>query len=217
MEQQLNLNNKQNHAIRIVIALAGLACFAFIAWKVMNNQTVAFDNAVDNFAYGTRSPLTKALLIPITYIGNWQLIVVLVAVLLVIPTTRSRIGLPMAVTAACSVLIYKGLKLIFLRPRPDVSLHLITQGGYSFPSGHSLNGIVCYGILIYLIRTNCRNRKAANILTVLLTALIILIGWSRIFCGVHYVTDVLGGWSMGIAILMAATIIIDKINVKLGA
>lgn len=197
--------------------MAGLACFAFIAWKVMNNQTGAFDNAVDYFAYGTRGPLTKALLIPITYIGNWQLIVGLVAVLLVIPATRSKIGLPMAVTAACSVLIYKGLKLIFLRPRPDVSLHLITQGGYSFPSGHSLNGIVCYGILIYLIRTNCRSRKTANILTVLLTALIILIGWSRIFCGVHYVTDVLGGWSMGLAILMAATIIIDKVKVKLGA
>ncbi len=201
----------------MVIGLIGLACFAFIAWNVVNHQTGGFDKAVDYFAYSTRGPVTRAILIPITYVGNWQTIVGIIAVLLILPKTRMKIGLPMAATAAFSVVFYKIMKLIFLRPRPDVSLRIITEGGYSFPSGHSLNGIVCYGILIFLIRRNCSSRKAANILTVLLTALILLIGWSRIFCGVHYVTDVLGGWSLGIAVLMAATMIIDKINARLGA
>lgn len=210
MEQQLNLNNNQNFTWRLIIAAVSLACFCFIAWKVVYQQTGNFDTAVDYFAYGTRNPLTKAILIPVTYMGNWQFIVAVAAVLLIVPKTRMSIGLPMGITALASVVLFKILKPAFGRARPDEALHLITQGGYSFPSGHSMNGLVCYGVLIFLVRRSCSDRRLANVLTVLLTLLILTIGWSRIFVGVHYVSDVLGGWSIGLCVLMVATIIIDK-------
>lgn len=93
-----------------------------------------------------------------------------------------------------------------------MEVRLIPQGGYSFPSGHSMNCIVCYGILIYLIRRYCPNKKAANILTVLLGLLIIGIGTSRVYVGVHFPTDVLGGWSLGLAFLLVSIIMLEKIR-----
>lgn len=214
MEQQLNLNNKSNYTPRFIIALAGLLVFCFVAFCVTTQRTEAFDTAVDYFAYGTRAAWTKAILVPITYAGNWQFIVAVTALLIILPQTRKTIGLPMGATALVSVVVYKMLKLSFARPRPDLDLRLIWAGGYSFPSGHSMNGLVCYGVLIFLIRRSCRNKKTANWLTALLTLLILLIGWSRIFCGVHYVTDVIGGFSVGMAVLMVATILIDRFYLK---
>jgi len=214
MDQQLSLNSSYHYKLRLGLAGIGLLCFAFIAWQMTSGGVKGFDSAICGFAYGTRGPVLNKVLISITYLGNWQLITVLAMVLLVLPRTRMSIGFPFMITSICSVIIYKPLKLIFQRPRPDVSLRIITEGGYSFPSGHALNGLVCYGMLIFLIRRNCSNRRTANILTVLLTLLILTIGWSRIFVGVHYPSDILGGWSFGLAVLMIATVIYDAIMKK---
>ena len=119
MEQQLNLNNRQNYTPRIVVALAGLLVFCFVAFCVTTQRTEAFDTAVDYFAYGTRTAWTKAILVPITYAGNWQFIVIVTALLIVLPQTRKDIGLPMGATALVSVVVYKMLKLSFARPRPE--------------------------------------------------------------------------------------------------
>ena len=77
----------------------------------------------------------------------------------------------------------------------------------------SLSSIVVYkAILIYLIRRYCKNRKLANVLTGLLGFLIIAIGCSRVYVGVHYPTDIIGGWSLGAAYLCIAIIILEKVR-----
>jgi len=75
-----------------------------------------------------------------------------------------------------------------------------------------MNCIVCFGILIYLIRKHCPNRKIANVLTVLLVLLIVGIGSSRVYVGVHFPTDVLGGWSLGLAFLMGSILVLEKVQ-----
>ena len=101
-----------------------------------------------------------------------------------------------------------------LRPRPDVSLHLIEQGGWSFPSGHSISGLLMYGLLAWLILRYARNQKFRIIAAVLLTLLWVGVGLSRIYLGVHYPTDVLGGWLLGMVILMITIAVIEKIEEK---
>ena len=204
--------NKRKTYIRWTIMGCALLCFGFIASQIMENPVIGFDETLRHWVYEQRSPLLSAIFIPVTYMGNWQTITVLAAILLVIPKTRRDIGLPFAVISLSSTVIYKLVKGFFQRPRPELDVRLIPQGGWSFPSGHSMNCIVCFGILIYLIRRYCENRKAANILTALLTLLIIGIGTSRVYVGVHFPTDVLGGWSLGLAFLMASILILEKIR-----
>ncbi len=206
----MDMNKTYDYKKRLFIAVVALACFGFVAYQVAWGRTDDFDMVVDYAVYDLRNPVTKAIFIPITYLGNWFSNVGTILVFLMVPATRKKVGLPAAVTGAIGVGIYKALKSYFARPRPDVSLHLIDQGGWSFPSGHSMNGLICYGVLIFLIWRGWPGSKGARAAAIGFTCLILAIGFSRIFVGVHFVTDVLGGWSMGLAYLMAATVVLDR-------
>lgn len=98
-------------------------------------------------------------------------------------------------------LLNKILKLIVARPRPQV-LRLVLENGYSFPSGHSMVSMGFYGFLIYLTYINVKNKKIKYPLIVFLGMLILLIGISRIYLGVHYATDVIGGFIIGFIYLV---------------
>lgn len=204
MKNNLGKNNK-----RILIAGCALICFALIAYFVSKDSVIMFDTIIRQWFYDLRNPFLNGIMIFITYLGNWQSVVLLCLVLLIIKKTRKSIGLTVSVTAIISTVLYKIIKEIFKRARPDVAVRIIKQGGYSFPSGHSFNCIVIYGLLIYLIGRYCKNKKTANILTALISILIFLIGISRIYVGVHFPTDVLGGWSLGIAFLVLVINILE--------
>ena len=93
------------------------------------------------------------------------------------------------------------LKLIIARPRPEV-LRLVIEEGYSFPSGHAMVSFGFYGFLIYLTYENIKNKKITYPLIVFLVLLILLIGISRIYLGVHYATDIIGGFLIGFIYLI---------------
>lgn len=115
---------------------------------------------------------------------------------------------------ALSFILNKILKLIIARPRPP-RLRLVIENGYSFPSGHSMVSFAFYGFLIYLINKNLKNKKIKYPLIILLSLLILLIGISRIYLGVHYVTDVLGGYIIGLIYLIVFIKILKKKKIKL--
>ena len=87
------------------------------------------------------------------------------------------------------------------RPRPT-EFRIIEETGYSFPSGHSMISMAFYGYLIYLIYKYVENKNVKWILISLLSILICLIGISRIYLGVHYTSDVLGGFLISISYLV---------------
>ena len=74
-----------------------------------------------------------------------------------------------------------------------------------------MNGMFCYGMMIYLLWRNCENKLIRNLVTVFLCILIPLIALSRVYCGVHHPTDVIAGLSAGLAMLMVSTVILDEI------
>jgi len=108
--------------------------------------------------------------------------------------------------------INQAIKHIVRRPRPNV-LRLVEESGYSFPSGHSMVSMAFYGIVIYLFYKNVSNKYLKWLLITLLSLLILSIGFSRIYVGVHYFTDVAGGFLLGLAYLI---IYINIYNKKVG-
>lgn len=101
------------------------------------------------------------------------------------------------------------LKFIIQRPRPN-DLRLIQESGYSFPSGHSMASLAFYGFFIYLIYKKIKNKYIKIILITILTILILAIGFSRIYLGVHYLSDVMAGFLISICQLIIFTSIIEK-------
>ncbi len=207
---------------RIIKIIVSVAVFAVIAWLMMSGRLEGFDLAVQKFFFSFRRDWLTTILVPFSYSGNWPLPAVICAVLLIVPKTRLSFGLPMSVTCLSCVGIYQALKYSFKRPRPNVSLHLLIQDGYSFPSGHSLTSLVAWTMLIllfaYYYRTGgaslpiykkhpqpaqayIRDNGKRRLVSGLLIAYIVLMGLSRIYVGVHWPSDVFGSWVLGIAVI----------------
>ena len=93
------------------------------------------------------------------------------------------------------------LKNIVQRPRPE-GYRLIEEVGFSFPSGHSMVSVAFYGFIAYLIWKKVENKKLKYILCGLLVMFAVLIGFSRIYLGVHYASDVVAGGVLSIVYLV---------------
>ena len=104
------------------------------------------------------------------------------------------------------------LKRIFKRTRP-LGYRLIKATGYSFPSGHAMVSMAFYGLLIYIIYHLIDNKIIRNILITINIIIILLIGISRVYLGVHYLSDVIVGYSVSIIYLLLLTKIIKKYKI----
>ena len=94
------------------------------------------------------------------------------------------------------------LKIIIKRPRPTEFWPLASESTYSFPSGHSFIVMVLFGMLIYFTYKEIKNKKIQYLLTGIFSIIILLVGVSRIFLGIHYPTDVVGGYIIGLVFLI---------------
>lgn len=197
----------------IVLAFC-IAAAIYASWTVgvqYDCQPLPIDLSVQEAFFKLRGGISDVAAVFITHLGDTKTIVLLCLALLIIPKTRGKYGVPTTIAALMGLVIYKPMKHIFLRARPDVALHMIEQGGYSFPSGHSVSALIVYGLLAYLIRRHCKNPILKNVLSVICGLLSIIIGLSRIYVGVHWPTDVFTGFAIGGAVLMFVTIILDRL------
>ena len=214
--QKTCYDHRDTYTVRLLIGAATLLVFFLMHYLYTSEISEDFDLAVSETIRSIRSPGLSAILIPITHMANWKILVSIGAVLLIINAVKwHKPDYPLAVLSCFVTLcLYKILKVLAARPRPDEIFWLVMEHGYSFPSGHSMNGMFCYGMMLYLLWRNCTDRRIRNILTAVICALIPLIGFSRIYCGVHYPTDVIAGLSMGLAMLMASTVVLDEILLR---
>lgn len=104
-----------------------------------------------------------------------------------------------------AALLNQALKALIQRPRPDVALRLVDVGGYSFPSGHSMAAMAFFGLLIWLIWHSVENPRRRALLIAAFASVIALIGFSRIYLGVHYFTDVMAGFAISLVWLALYT------------
>ena len=142
-----------------------------------------------------------------TDFGDW-LILFLITLAILIFNKEKKYGLLVFINLFSAGVINTVLKLIFTRERPGDML--IEQGGYAYPSGHSFVSIAFYGFLIYLLFKSNFDKWVKYIFTIVLAILILLIGISRIYLGVHYPSDVFSGFVGGLLYLIVFVEIIER-------
>ena len=145
----------------------------------------------------------------ITNVAN-PVILLLVAGVLFLVVEKKKNKFSIVCNLGIAAILNIILKSIIQRPRP-IGHRLIDESGYSFPSGHSMVSMAFYGYLVYLIVKNVKNKYLRAISSCILLLLILFIGLSRIYLGVHYTSDVIGGFIVAILYLLLYTGIIKRI------
>ena len=147
----------------------------------------------------------------IGHLTHWYTYAPVILLLLIIPATRMKIGLPIAVTLSVSAIMGPIiLKNIFAIERPNIN-PLIEPGGFGYPSGHSMNALVFFGMCALMILRYSPNKLMKIGFTAFAIISVILVGLSRIYLGVHTVTDVIGGYLAGSVVLCAAILIENRL------
>lgn len=144
-------------------------------------------------------PALVAVVKAVTWLGSDGVLWTIIGVSAVFLAFRRRWRLVayLLVTGAGALVMDPILKDLVGRLRPVVAHPIAHGGGNSFPSGHSLGSIVCYGAVCLVFLPAARGRWR-TVFTAVIVTLVALIGISRILLGVHYLSDVLGGWTLGI-------------------
>lgn len=170
--------------------------FGLIALLVSDKKIATFDNLITSFVQELESPALTSIMKFFTFIGAGLPVVFLSLIVFfflykVLHHRRELILFLWVVIG--SALLNETLKLIFHRARP--TLHrIVNANGFSFPSGHSMAAFSLYGILTFLLWRHIQSPLGRGILIFFSTMMIMAIGTSRIYLGVHYPSDVLGGF-----------------------
>lgn len=177
---------------KILLFLILSVLFAILVVLVFNNKMIEFDDFVIN---KVRNMNGEAVFRFVTNFGG--AIGLFVAVILTYVFSRNiKYSVLTCVNLVGIAALNFGIKHIFVRPRP-VFNPLIEEAGYSFPSGHSAVSLAVYGYILYLILKRCENKKMKILSCIVLPIVIFLVGISRVYLGVHYPTDVIGGFLLG--------------------
>ena len=176
--------------------------------EIMNGDIIGYKMISTFLISDFATPIAKF----ITNFGGAIFIIALTA-LLVIAIKNKKIGLSIFTNLVIITVLNQLLKRILQRPRPT-EYRIIQETGYSFPSGHSMISMAFYGYLIYLIYRYVKNKYIKWISISLLSILICLIGISRIYLGVHYTSDVLGGFLISISYLVIYISAVNKFLIE---
>jgi len=189
-------NNK-----RFILLFICLAIFIFILINVLNGNITGFDNNIYNSISSLKSNFATSFFKGVTMFADEEPIILIAIICLVVIKNR-KIGASIAVNLVSSVFVNHLIKEIVQRPRPPIELRMVEESSFSFPSGHAMTSATFYGLIIYFIFKNVKNKKLRNTICTVLSLLIFLIGISRIYLGVHYASDVLAGFVLAIVYLV---------------
>lgn len=193
----------------LAVAVLSLFLFAWIAQEMLEGATRVFDAAVRSWAHGFASPAMTRMMIGVSLLGYDILIVELVIAIVVFLCVRwIRGAVWLALSVAGALLLDIALKYAFHRPRPQPFFGDAPHS-FSFPSGHALCSFVFYAVLAGLLAARLRSVALRIALWIAAALLIAAIGFSRIYLGVHYPSDVIAGY-LAAAIWVATLLVLDR-------
>lgn len=201
--------------ISLVVMCLGTVVFAKLTDDYLSKDDLyLIDKPITDFVVANRNPILNRLMVLVTLCGNWQLIITgtALASIVLIVSHKWRYFWVLLITDGVAEIFIESSKLVIGRVRPPLSEALIPQYSYSFPSGHSYFASVYYGLLIYIFVRHLKNRWLQIITIIAGGIFILLLGFSRIYLGVHWTTDVVAGLGLGGAWLGAMVLFLEIEN-----
>ena len=193
--------------------LSGVFVILFLIWTILVLKGVfsQFDYQVFDFLhkYLLNDSLLSFLKM-ITYLGSASVLAVIVLSTFLIFKNK-YIGISLGLNAFFISVFNLILKSIFFVTRPSTTTFII-ESGYSYPSGHAMVSFAFYGLMIYFLFKKMKFSFLRNVLIFLLVLGIILVGFSRIYLGVHHFSDIIGGYLISFAYLILYIKLIKKLG-----
>lgn len=199
-----------------IVFLVSLIIFLFLAFIVYKHNYISnYELKIINFIQKNLAAIPLKVPVFITDLAYGKLINIIFWIILLIflICKKYKDFIIFLLAPFLTQNMYFFIKSIIARPRPPIEMRLIEVKHYSFPSGHSIMSMVLYGLLIYFVYKYVKNRILKIALISVLSILIIAIGFSRVWLGVHFPTDVIGGFTLGICCL-CLFIYIDNFKFK---
>ncbi len=202
---------KKNHFYGRPLTLLSLALlyilflFGGVIESIINSEIiVSADIRAANLLAAFRHPALTRFFFWVTLLGKWQIVLIftIAAILILWLWNKRSYIIPLLLCIAGSEIFTFAGKLIFHRARPSVALYL--ENSFSFPSGHATIAIALYGFIAYVLIKHSKKWKRKINIFFITFILIFLIGFSRLYLGVHYVSDVWGGYLVGAIWLIIA-------------
>lgn len=192
MEKQ---KNKKMYLIIMIPILLFMILSVFIKIGILSG----LENGIYNKMVENRNFFYTGLFEFFTLLGEPISIISICLISLSYSKTRKKLGYPLVITIGGATILNYILKEIFARERPNI-LRIIEETHYSFPSGHAMLSAAIYTMCILVLNHEVKNKNVRIFGTIICILIPLMIGISRVYLGVHYVSDVLGGFLLGFAL-----------------
>lgn len=197
--------------VAILSLVLMVTCFGVVGDSIKSGQGF-WDTKAINYVYSIRNDNLSKFFIIITSTGNPLTVTVITAVIssILYFLQRKREAVFYIVNILGVWMLNEGIKVIVRRTRPSV-VKLVHASGYSFPSGHSMVFMTCSLILIFFILNFAKNKLFAYTSSIFIIIYAVMVGLSRIYLGVHYLSDVLAGWTFAALWTLTSVLIYKKV------
>ena len=181
----------------LAAAVATIIFFGWLSTEVLEGETRHFDDATRAAVHQLASPAMTTAMRGISFLGSMLFLTIATAAVITLFALRKwgREAKLFAITMIGASLLNISLKLAFKRSRPAPFFDLLPPESYSFPSGHALTSCCFFGAFAAIVTARIKSRRVRLIVWTLSTTMFLLIGFSRIYLGVHYTTDVIAGFA----------------------
>jgi len=195
--------------------LSALSLFLFVklSEELLENELVQFDSTITSFVRLPMSERLTGIMTSFSLMGSAPILLLLALIISIVLVTKKNFWemIQLGIVLTGSVILNQLLKLLFQRQRPSLE-HLVSVTGLSFPSGHAMVSYSFYGLIIYIVITTIKPKWIRGSLVAFLSLLILFIGISRIYLGVHYPSDVFAGFAAGSFWLASCIFVLKKLK-----
>lgn len=202
----------KNNERKLFLSLLLIIIFLLVGFMVRgSDKGILFDVKVMKYVHNNAAPIGVSTMKTISYLGSAKFFIPIGTLILLLMIKNKNIkGTKLLILSTIgSYTLNEILKRIFIRTRP-LKYFLVEQGGYSYPSGHSMVSMTFYTTMTYLLLKKIKDKKLRKVIWIMNFVIIALIGFSRIYLGVHWPTDVLAGYIIGYLFYNISKVLVEN-------